>query len=125
MEYLKHHQLKKTKKQKPYKRMRNRAIRFNTRTKALEFDRITKLEIFKRDKGRCILTKRTDNLTYAHLIPRSKNGLGILQNGALITWEVHQDMDVNENRVSQKDFRSYMDNLYPLFKDEDRKYKKY
>jgi hypothetical protein len=101
------------------------------RSKACEFSRNERDEIYKRDKGKCIFCGSEYQLTYAHLVPRSKSGRGIKENGALVCLEHHMTMDnpighqqVAESKSLKERFRKHLDKHYPGFTDEERKYRK-
>jgi hypothetical protein len=54
----------------------------NKQVKELEHNRIipssVKLEVWKRDKGKCIICGSTDNLHFDHIIPYSKGGSSLV-----------------------------------------------
>jgi 5-methylcytosine-specific restriction endonuclease McrA len=49
----------------------------------LDHDRIIpsniKLEVWKRDRGKCVICGKTDNLHFDHIIPFSKGGSSLVQ----------------------------------------------
>ena len=52
------------------------------RTSALDHDRLipssVKLEVWKRDKGQCVICSSKDNLHFDHIIPYSKGGTSLI-----------------------------------------------
>lgn len=51
------------------------------RAKATDITRQVKLEVWERDKGRCVVCGNTYNvMPNAHVVPRSKGGMGIPTN---------------------------------------------
>ena len=59
-----------------------------------EFDKKTRQTIYERDNHRCVLCYGTTFLGIAHVfVPRSKGGLGVVENGALLCQNCHHAMD--------------------------------
>lgn len=51
------------------------------RAKATDITQQVKLEVWERDKGRCVYCGNTYNvMPNAHIVPRSKGGMGIVTN---------------------------------------------
>jgi hypothetical protein len=65
-------------------------------------------------------------LTVAHLVGRAHSGLGIKENLYTACMLCHHKVDNGLNIIeeSQKG-REYLENLYPNFTDEQRKYNKW
>lgn len=99
------------------------------RAKAVEFSAKTRKIIKERDGYQCICCGSSSMLSIAHMIPRSKGGLGIEQNGALLCAECHfiadQGRDYGERYRINQALRNHLQELYPDFKDQDRVYRKY
>lgn len=64
----------------------------STRTKALDFTRDVKQQIFERDHGLCVLCG-SPGFPNAHFIPRSQGGLGIPENGVTLCPRCHDAYD--------------------------------
>ena len=131
MEFSKERQLRKRitpikSNKRPYKRMRNNSIKFNTRTKATDITKNTRRDVLVRDNGKCIFCGTIYSLTMCHVIPRSKMGLGIEQNLVSGCLNCHHEFDNTINRPKYMAIaKEYLKRFYPLFKDEDRVYKKW
>ena len=99
------------------------------RAKAVEFSTKTRNKIKERDGYRCICCGSSNMLSIAHMIPRSKGGLGIEQNGALLCAECHfiadQGRDYQERYRINQVLREHLEAHYPDFSDKDRVYRKY
>lgn len=95
--------------------------RSSKQAKAREFDKKTREKIWIRDGG-CIFCKMNYRMEHAtwygkqlmgimHYIPRSKNGLGIVQNGA-VGCQYHHEMLDNGNSGNRKEmlelFEAYL-----------------
>lgn len=107
--------------------------------RAREFSKKAREEIFFRDKGQCIFCQKdyhmenatwlsTDVLQIMHYVPRSKNGLGIAENGAL-GCQYHHEMLDNGNKGRRDEmlqiFREYLKNKYPEWYEERLIYDKW
>ncbi len=94
--------------------------------KAREFSTKARKEIRCRDAGQCIFCTmeyrmeqanwlEKEMLSVMHYIPRSKNGLGIPQNGAM-GCQYHHNMLDNGNQGARKEmlklFREYLQSKY-------------
>lgn len=108
-------------------------------TKKLEFTKRERERIKARDKG-CIFcrlnyhmeerkdTYMSQQIQIMHYIPRSKQGLGIAENGACgCMW--HHEMLDNGNKGRREEmlelFRNYLRAHYDDWNEEDLIYKKY
>lgn len=106
--------------------------------KAREFPAKAREEIKKRDGG-CIFCKQNYHMekitpfaanisSIMHYIPRSKNGLGIPQNGALGCIYHHGMLD-NGNSGRRKEmleiFAAYLKKCYPDWNEDDLIYRKW
>lgn len=116
--------------------MKNRSSRA---AKAREFPPSARREIFLRDFGKCIFCQKKyhmeegtwygrELLSVMHYVPRSKNGLGIPENGALGCQYHHEMMD-NGNKGRREEmlgiFREYLISKYTNWSEEDLIYKKW
>ena len=104
-----------------------------------EFNDEARQTIIYRDGGECIFCKMKYHMEDAtwfgmeikgimHYIPRSSNGLGIPQNGA-IGCQYHHEMLDNGNKGRRKEmlelFREYLIKHYPDWNEEDLVYSKW
>ena len=107
--------------------------------KAREFSKSVREEIYYRDKEECIFCQMGYNMDKAtwfgreiksvmHYIPRSKNGLGIPQNGA-IGCQYHHEMMDNGNSGRREEmlnlFKGYLKEKYADWKEENLVYSKW
>lgn len=94
------------------------------RTKATSISNSVRWLVYERD-NKCIFCHRTYNITLAHFISRASSGLGIKENLACVCMDCHRKLDQSiERKTMLEKFRQYLDNHYPGFTDEERKYKK-
>lgn len=101
-------------------------LKKSKQARAREFSQEGREEIMHRDRGKCIFCEmgyRMEGATWfakniksiMHFIPRSKNGLGIPQNGAVGCQWHHEMMDNGRhgNRQEMLDlFEDYLKNKY-------------
>lgn len=107
--------------------------------KAREFPLKARKEIADRDNCRCIFCEKNYQMEKAgrlsleiksimHYIPRSKNGKGIPQNGA-VGCQYHHNMLDNGNLGNRKEmleiFREYLKSHYPDWNEKDLVYSKW
>ncbi len=107
--------------------------------KAREFNARARKEIIKRDRGECIFCAMGYRMEggpefakeikgIMHYIPRSKNGLGIPQNGGLGCQYHHEMMD-NGNRGFRGEmleiFKEYLKSHYPGWDERELVYSKW
>lgn len=108
-------------------------------SKMREFSPTERQKIVTRDRGKCIFCERgykTSNGTWfgkeiksiMHYIPRSKNGMGIEQNGA-VGCQYHHEMLDNGNQGRRKEmleiFQKYLKSKYPGWNEENLIYSKW
>lgn len=108
-------------------------------SRAREFSPLERQKIELRDRGKCIFCElgyRTSNGTWfgkkiksiMHYIPRSKNGLGIEQNGA-VGCQYHHEMMDNGNKGNREEmleiFQEYLKSKYPDWNEKDLIYDKW
>lgn len=76
----------------------------------------------------CIFCESQQRLEVAHYIPKSRMGLAIPENLAMVCHDCHMILDQGkhrEKRINMKlHFRSVLDFYYPYFTDEQREYRK-
>lgn len=107
--------------------------------KAREFNEKSRKEIYLRDCMQCIFCRKgyrmegsswldREILSVMHYIPRSRNGLGIPQNGA-IGCQYHHNMLDNGNQGVREEmlemFREYLQSCYKDWEEEDIVYRKW
>ena len=94
------------------------------RTKALAISPKVKQEVYERDGGCCILCGKQGN-PEAHYIPRSEGGLGIKENIVTLCRDCHYRLDATTERKTLLPLvAEYLDEHYPNFKNDKRRYKK-
>ena len=108
-------------------------------SKAREFSPEARMEIERRDRWKCIFCqmgyrKAKDEwfasqiMEIMHYIPRSRNGLGIPQNGA-VGCQYHHHMMDNGNQGNREEmldmFKEYLQNKYPNWNEKDLIYDKW
>ena len=97
----------------------------SNRTKATDISSKVRKEIHERDKH-CIFCYTTSNPTVAHYISRAHGGLGCKENLALVCLRCHMLLDQSKHRQTMMEyFKKYLEDKYPGFKDEERKYRKW
>ena len=108
-------------------------------SRAREFTQKERKLIKERDRNQCIFcaagwetegatSMALSTLSIMHYIPRSQNGLGIQQNGAVGCQYHHELMD-NGNKGNRKEmldfFREYLKSKYADWKEEELVYSKW
>ena len=114
-------------------------MRKSKQSRAREFSPMERQKIELRDRGKCIFCEmgyRAKEGTWLgleiksimHYIPRSKNGLGIEQNGA-VGCQYHHEMMDNGNKGNREEmleiFREYLKSKYPDWNEKDLIYDKW
>ena len=95
------------------------------RSKACEINHRVRAEVYMRDRC-CIVCGSSSGVPNAHLVPRSKGGLGIKENAVTLCMLCHHEMDNGKNSLEIKArVKKYLDDLYPNFTDEMRIYDKW
>ena len=107
--------------------------------KAREFSKKAREEILRRDQGQCIFCRKAYHmedatwygkqlLSVMHYITRSRNGLGIPENGALGCQYHHEMMD-NGNKGRREEmleiFREYLKSKYKDWDEEKLTYSRW
>lgn len=99
----------------------------NTRTKFTNISQDTKKKVYERDNGCCILCGKPvyESLANAHIIPRSKGGLGIEENIVTLCPECHHDFDQSTKRKQIYEIiKRYIVKCYQGWTEEKMIYKK-
>lgn len=103
-------------------------------TKATNITRQVKLEVWARDKGRCVVCGNTYNvMPNAHYIPRSKGGLGIPENIVTLCTELtpnkcHRRFDFGTKEEREKIgniIKVYLKSHYENWDEDKLKYRKF
>lgn len=85
----------------------------SNRSKATDISQRVKKIVWERDNQRCIFCGSTLAMPNAHVIPRSKGGLGVEQNIVTACYECHFKMDETSERQRYIDYaNSYLDRIY-------------
>lgn len=97
-------------------------------SKACDFAPKVRKVIMLRDQSKCVACHSKHNLTIAHVfVPRSKGGLGVKENGAVLCMKCHHKLDNGLNKEAlpiKKYVEIYMRRLYDI-SIKDLIYKKY
>lgn len=99
----------------------------NTRTRFTNISVETKKSVHIRDGGFCIICGKPVawNMSNAHIVPRSKGGLGIEENIVTLCAECHHGYDQTKNRFSYNErIVRYIKTHYPSWSEESVTYKK-
>ena len=96
----------------------------SARSRACDISKKVKDKVWERDDKCCVLCGNSYSANpNAHLIPRSRGGLGIEQNIVTLCNSCHSEMDQGLDRQSyQERVRDYLERIYPDFVDNDRIY---
>ena len=94
------------------------------RSKATAIPMKVKKIVYERDRGLCIFCGRPGD-PVAHVIPRSRGGLGVEQNIVTACWQCHQAMDNGTyGKAFVKDAIRYLEGVYGEFDREKVTYRK-
>lgn len=99
----------------------------NTRTKFTNIEFKTKRSVWERDNGQCILCGIHVSVhnSNAHIVPRSKGGLGIEQNIVTLCPLCHHYLDNSSQRKFLMEVVvKYITNKYDDWDEEKLKYRK-
>lgn len=94
-------------------------------TKATSIPTSVKWAVFCRDNCRCVLCGSFFGEPVAHVVRRSKGGMGIEQNVVTLCPDCHRSYDQGQNRKAlYARLVAYMKGFYPDWNREDMIYKK-
>ena len=99
----------------------------SARTKATNIKKKVKMNVHERDNGRCIFCRESVSWNYsnAHVIPRSRGGLGIEENIITACYPCHTKLDTSSKRLSMlEDARKHLRLFYPDYNPENYIFKK-
>ena len=83
------------------------------RSKMTDIPLKVKKEVWQRDKQRCVFCGNPQAMPNAHVIPRSKGGLGVARNVITLCMGCHIKMDNSVARRSLIDKANrYLDSIY-------------
>jgi len=95
------------------------------RSKACDIKNDVRLKVFARDNYSCVICGSNNALPNAHVIPRSKGGLGVEKNIVTLCPICHQKLDNSIERKSlMEKVKKHLSSIYGDINDEEIKYKK-
>ena len=103
-------------------------VKVSRRAKALAIDKKTKFAVWKRDGGCCIFCGKPQpwNNANAHVVPRSKGGMGIEQNIVTACCDCHRAFDQSAERHNfMEKAVGHLKKHYPNWEKEQVLYNKY
>lgn len=95
-------------------------------TKATGITPKIRKKVWERDNHKCVICDCyvVEKFANSHFIKRSQLGLGIEENILTMCERCHTLFDLEDKEVKRK-AKLYIQQLYPNFSDEDRRYSKY
>lgn len=97
----------------------------NRRTKALAIPKTVKEAVFERDRGVCVLCGSYLGEPVAHVIRRSRGGLGIEKNIVTLCPRCHREYDEGRDRNKlYVRLVAHLKGFYPDWNKEDMVYRK-
>lgn len=95
-------------------------------SKACDISAKVRSEVLNRDGHCCICCGDTYGIQIAHFIPRSRLGLGIPQNLAVLCIRCHTEYDNGKlHKEIQKHFRGHLQSFYENWNEKDLIYSKW
>ena len=95
------------------------------RSKKTDISQKTKWDVWERDGHRCIFCGSPEAMPNAHVIPRSRGGLGVEQNIVTACIYCHYEMDMTTKRQQYIDGAvQYLKTIYPDWSEEKYIYRK-
>lgn len=95
------------------------------RSKECDIPKKVKLVVWERDNHRCIFCGSPNAMPNAHIVPRSKGGLGIEENVVTACYECHYKMDqTTERKMMIKKAIAHQQSIYPDWNEEKLRYRK-
>lgn len=96
------------------------------RSKACDISKKTKDIVWDRDNHRCIFCGSPNAMPNAHVIPRSKGGLGVEKNIVTACIDCHRKMDqTSERKKYLNHAKKYLKSIYSDWNEEELIYKKW
>lgn len=94
-------------------------------TKATGIPSAARKAVFERDGGRCIFCGSAHGLQAAHIVPRSRGGMGRKENLVTLCWRCHSEMDSTTKREEmQRECINYLLGFYPKWDENDMIYRR-
>ena len=94
------------------------------RTKAWDISKKVKGAVWERDNHCCVLCGTPAAMPNAHYVPRSKGGLGIIENIITLCIECHRQFDQSSARAEIKErLRNYLKLQHPDWDEQNLIYK--
>lgn len=95
-------------------------------TQATGISAATRQKVFDRDAHRCVLCGRMQGLQAAHIVPRSRGGMGREENLATLCWICHSAMDSTSARGEMRDeVIDYVKCFYPEWNENEMIYRRH
>lgn len=95
------------------------------RSKACDIPKKVKDIVWERDNGRCIFCGSPMAMPNAHVIPRSKGGLGVEQNIVTACIHCHDKMDHSKERKEMVEYaKDYLRSKYENWNEKELVYRK-
>lgn len=95
------------------------------KSKACDIPQKVKLVVWERDNHRCIFCGSPNAMPNAHIVPRSKGGLGKEENIVTACSECHYKMDhTTERKTMLKKAIAHQQSIYPDWNEEKLRYRK-
>lgn len=96
------------------------------RAKAVDITKDVKEIVWQRDGERCIFCGTHEAMPNAHIVPRSKGGLGVANNIVTLCMKCHFEMDQTEKRGEMLErAKEYIRQFDPEWTEESVTYSKY
>ena len=98
----------------------------STRTKALSISPKVKKIVWERDHHRCIFCHSPYAFPEAHVVPRSKGGMGVEENIVTVCRNCHRAMDQSTDREKYlEEAKAYLKARYEAWSEEEVRYTKW
>lgn len=83
------------------------------RSRACDIPQAVKREVWRRDRGRCILCGSGEAMPSAHFISRAEGGLGVEENIVTLCRDCHDEYDKTTHRQAiREEIRQYLISKY-------------
>ena len=97
-------------------------------TKATAISKRVKDVVWERDGGCCVLCGSVNAFPNAHVIRRSRGGMGVEENIITACYDCHEDYDhspQNDSGETYRRLKEYLQSHYPEWNEERLIYRKY
>ena len=96
------------------------------RSKACDISRAVKEAVWERDLHKCVLCGNPNAMPNAHIVPRSKGGMGVEPNIVTLCLDCHRRLDQTIERPNLLiALEHYIDIKYPEYDKSQRYYNKW